>query len=58
VKRDESIRLVFATGAPFVDDHEVISVDLGCAGYVFGNWRLKGKSQVLSSLPGKKAEEY
>jgi hypothetical protein len=58
VKRGESTLLVFATGVQFVDAHEVICVDLGYAGYVFGNWRLKEKSQVLSSLPGRKAEEY
>jgi hypothetical protein len=49
---------VSVIAVPFADDHVVICGGLVFAGFVFGNWRWKDKSQVLLSLPGKKAEEY
>lgn len=54
----ENIQLGFGIDVRFAVDHAVISGDLDYAGFVFANWPLKEKSQALSSLPGKRAEEY
>jgi len=39
-----------------VDLEDIFGV-LDFAGFVFANWRLKEKSQALSSLPGKRVEK-
>ncbi len=54
----ENIQIGFGIDVRFAVDRADTSGDLDCAGFVFANWRLKGKSQALSSLPGKRAEEY
>jgi hypothetical protein len=58
VNSGENIQLGCGIDVRFAVDHVVIFGDLACAGFVFANWRLKEKSQALSSLPGKRAEEY
>jgi hypothetical protein len=58
VNSGENIQLECGIDVLFAVDRAVIFGDLDCAGFVFVNWRLKEKSQALSSLPGKRAEEY
>jgi len=53
-----SIRPGLEIDVRYAVDHAVIFGGLGFAGFVFGNWLWKEKSQALLSLPGKKAEEY
>ena len=54
----ENIQIGFGIDVQFAVDRADTSGDLDCAGFVFANWRLKGKFKALSSLPGKRAEEY